>query len=115
MMDPADQNRPDPDELLKKIQQDEAESTQGKLKIFFGMCAGVGKTYTMLEAAHKAKQEKVDVVVGIVETHKRVETEELVKGLEVVPLKDINYRGTIFKEMDTGRHSGKAAVACSCR
>jgi two-component system sensor histidine kinase KdpD len=99
-MDPADQNRPDPDELLKKIQQDEAESTQGKLKIFFGMCAGVGKTYTMLEAAHKAKQEKVDVVVGIVETHKRAETEELVKGLEVVPLKDINYRGTIFKEMD---------------
>jgi len=100
MMDPSEQNRPDPDELLKRIQKDEVESTQGKLKIFFGMCAGVGKTYTMLEAAHKARQEKIDVVVGIVETHKRTETEALALGLEVIPLKEINYRGTIFKEMD---------------
>jgi two-component system sensor histidine kinase KdpD len=99
-MPALEQNRPDPDELLKKIQQEEIESTQGKLKIFFGMCAGVGKTYTMLEAAHKAKQEKIDVVVGIVETHKRAETEELTKGLEFVPLKEVNYRGTIFREMD---------------
>jgi two-component system sensor histidine kinase KdpD len=99
-MEPSEQNRPDPDELLKRIQKDEVESTQGKLKIFFGMCAGVGKTYTMLEAAHKAKEEKINVVVGIVETHKRTETEGLLQGLEIVPLKEINYRGTIFKEMD---------------
>ncbi len=92
--------RPDPDKLLEKIKQEENGIVSGKLKIFFGMCAGVGKTYTMLEAARKAKREGIDVAVGIVETHKRVETEALVEGLEVIPLKEINYRGSIFNEMD---------------
>jgi two-component system sensor histidine kinase KdpD len=99
-MESLEKNRPDPDEILKKIQKEEKENARGKLKIFFGMCAGVGKTYNMLEAAQKAKREKVDVVVGIVETHKRVETEEMLQGLDIIPLKEINYRGSIFKEMD---------------
>ncbi|MEO8232449.1 MAG: sensor histidine kinase KdpD, partial [Ignavibacteriota bacterium] len=76
------------------------KSTKGRLKIFFGMCAGVGKTFSMLEAAQKAKGDGVDVVIGIVETHKRIETEELTEGLEIIPLKEILYRETIFKEFD---------------
>jgi two-component system sensor histidine kinase KdpD len=99
-MEDSEVNRPDPDVLLKKITQKEDKSTKGRLKIFFGMCAGVGKTYSMLEAAQKAKVDGVDVVIGIVETHKRAETEELTEGLEVIPLKEISYRESIFKEMD---------------
>lgn len=93
-------NRPDPYELLEAIKEQEEKDLTGKLKIFFGMCAGVGKTYSMLEAAHKAKQDGVDVVIGVVETHKRLETEELTQGLEIVHLNEISYRGTNFKEMD---------------
>ncbi len=99
-MEDQEVNRPDPDVLLKKITQKEDKSTRGRLKIFFGMCAGVGKTYSMLEAAQKAKIDGIDVVIGIVETHKRVETEELIEGLEIIPLKEINYRESIFKELD---------------
>ncbi len=99
-MEDSEVNRPDPDILLKKINQKEDKSTKGRLKIFFGMCAGVGKTYSMLEAAQKAKDDGVDVVIGIVETHKRLETEELIEGLEVIPLKEISYRESLFKEMD---------------
>ncbi len=99
-MEDSEVNRPDPDTLLKKIIQKEDKSTKGRLKIFFGMCAGVGKTYSMLEAAQKAKADGVDVVIGIVETHKRIETEELVEGLEIIPLKEVFYRESIFKEFD---------------
>ncbi len=99
-MNDTDSLRPDPDRLLEKIKKEEAGKTEGKLKIFFGMCAGVGKTYTMLEAAQKARREKIDVVIGIVETHNRVETVALTNGLEKIPLKEINYRGTDFNEMD---------------
>jgi two-component system, OmpR family, sensor histidine kinase KdpD len=99
-MEDAELTRPDPEILLKKITEKEDKSTKGKLKIFFGMCAGVGKTYSMLEAAQKAQVDGIDVVVGIVETHKRIETEELLEGLEAVQLKEILYRDSIFKEMD---------------
>jgi len=92
--------RPDPDKLLEKIKKEENGKTEGKLKIFFGMCAGVGKTYTMLEAAQKARREGINVVIGIVETHNRIETESLTNGLERISLKGINYRGTDFNEMD---------------
>ena len=95
-----DQNRPDPDKLLDSIKKEEEKSRKGKLKIFFGMCAGVGKTYSLLESAHKAKKDGTDVVIGLVETHKRVETQRLVEGLESIPLSEVNYRDTIFKEMD---------------
>ena len=70
-------NRPDPDELLDKLQRDEAKSQRGKLKIFFGASAGVGKTYAMLQAARRRKEDGVDVVVGIAETHGRGETAAL--------------------------------------
>ncbi len=99
-MNDTDSSRPDPDKLLEKIKKEETGESIGKLKIFFGMCAGVGKTYTMLEAAQKARREGIDIVIGIVETHKRAETESLTNGLEKIPLKEINYRGTVFNEMD---------------
>ena len=90
--------RPDPDELLKNIQAE--ETRRGRLKIFLGYVAGVGKTYAMLEAAHQRKAQGVDVVVGYIETHKRAETEELVEGLEVLPRKLVEYRGVTLPEMD---------------
>ena len=77
-------NRPDPDTLLGRVQEEEAQRTRGKLKVFFGATAGVGKTYAMLEAAHTRRKEGVDVVVGWVDTHGRAETEALLTGLEVV-------------------------------
>ena len=77
--------RPDPDKLLEKVQAEELAQKKGKLKIFFGACPGVGKTYSMLEAARAKKAEGLDVVVGLVETHGRKETAALVAGLEVLP------------------------------
>lgn len=96
-----DEFRPDPDALLAVIQKDEARQQRGKLKIFFGMAAGVGKTYAMLESAQQLHLKGVDVVVGYVETHKRAETELLLEGLEIVPRQRIEYRGTWMEEMDT--------------
>ena len=63
------QQRPDPDALLKRVQAEEARQSEGKLKIFFGANPGVGKTYAMLEAAHEQRRDGVDVVIGVVETH----------------------------------------------
>lgn len=96
-----DDYRPDPDALLAAIQKDEERQQRGKLKIFFGMAAGVGKTYTMLEAAQRLKSEGVDVVVGYIETHQRAETEALLAGLEIIPRQKVEYRGTRMDEMDT--------------
>ena len=79
------EHRPDPDTLLARVQEEEAHQARGKLKIFFGATAGVGKTYAMLEAAHARRAEGVDVVVGWVDTHHRAETEALLQGLEVLP------------------------------
>ena len=82
-----------------------AESTllTGKLKIFFGYAAGVGKTYAMLEAAHQAQKEGMDVVVGYVEPHARPDTLALLDGLESLPCKEIDYRGIKLKEFDLDR------------
>src|SRR5688572_28549388 len=93
--------RHDPDRLLPAIQKDEARRQRGKLKIFFGMVAGVGKTYAMLDSASQLQAEGIDVVVGYVETHGRAETEALLNNLEIVPRKQLDYRGTILEEMDT--------------
>jgi two-component system sensor histidine kinase KdpD len=90
--------RPDADKLLKHIQAE--DSNKGKLKIFFGAVAGVGKTYSMLEDARHRKREGVDVAIGIVETHKRPETEALLEGLEIIPLKSVTYRNIEVKEFD---------------
>jgi two-component system sensor histidine kinase KdpD len=92
--------RPDPDRLLKQIQAEEREATGAKLKLFFGPYPGVGKTYAMLEAARERKKQGVDVVAGIVETHGRPETTALLKDLEILPRKEIPYKGVVLKEFD---------------
>jgi two-component system sensor histidine kinase KdpD len=95
-----DENRPDPDALLVRVQEEERQKARGKLKIFLGYAAGVGKTYAMLEAAQSRKADGIDVVVAVIETHGRVETEALLPGLEVIPRKQIEYRGVKLTEMD---------------
>ena len=99
-MNSPDENRKRPDVLLDLIKKEEEKERRGKLKIFIGMCAGVGKTYTMLEAAQKAARNKIDVAVAIVETHGRSETEKLLNGLEIIPRKKIDYRLSSFRELD---------------
>jgi two-component system sensor histidine kinase KdpD len=91
--------RSDPDELLKQIQTE--DSSRGKLKIFLGYAAGVGKTYTMLEAAHQRQQQGVDVVIGYIETHDREDTDALVHGLEILPQRLVEYHGITLKELNT--------------
>lgn len=92
--------RPDPDALLAQIKQQEIRESKGKLKIFLGYAAGVGKTYGMLKAAHDRLHEGIDVRIGYVETHGRVETEELVRGLPLIPRKEVTYKTTTLSEMD---------------
>ncbi len=92
--------RPDPDALLSKLQAEEKAQKRGKLKIFFGASPGVGKTYAMLEAARAKKAEGLDVVVGPLETHGRVETARLLEGLEILPPQELEYRGTKMREFD---------------
>ncbi|HDR9582933.1 TPA: DUF4118 domain-containing protein [Burkholderia stabilis] len=93
-------NRPDPDQLLDKLQRDEEKQRRGQLKIFFGASAGVGKTYAMLQAARQRLQDGVDVVIGVVETHGRSETAALLDGLDVLPPARIDYRGRTLAEFD---------------
>ncbi len=92
--------RPNPDELLERVRADEARERRGRLKIFFGYAAGVGKTFTMLEAARRAKAEGVDVVAGYVEPHGRKDTESMLETLEVLPFKMVPYRGVNLREFD---------------
>lgn len=92
--------RPDPDTLLHRVQQEEARASRGKLKIFFGACAGVGKTFAMLSAAQTAQAQGVPLLVGLVETHGRSETEAMAQGLPRLPLKSITYRGKALPEFD---------------
>ncbi len=80
-----DEVRPDPDQLLARVEAEEARAKRGRLRIFFGASAGVGKTYAMLEAARSLRSGGTDVVVGYVEPHGRVETERLLEGLERLP------------------------------
>ncbi|WP_314947080.1 sensor histidine kinase KdpD [Bradyrhizobium cosmicum] len=92
------EQRPSPEALLQAAHREEGAS--GKLKIFVGAAPGVGKTYEMLQSAHAKRKAGVDVVVGFVETHGRAETEALVRGLEAIPRKRLDYRGQIVEEMD---------------
>jgi two-component system sensor histidine kinase KdpD len=94
-----DYSRPSPDELLARVKAEEEQKGRGRLKIFLGYAPGVGKTYTMLEAARQRKKD-MDVAVAYVDTHGRVETEALLEGLEVIPRKQIEYRGIMLPEMD---------------
>ncbi|HVN73849.1 MAG TPA: sensor histidine kinase KdpD [Methanoregula sp.] len=92
--------RPDPDTLLARVQGEERQKSRGKLKIFLGYIAGVGKTYEMLQAAHLRRREGIDVRIGYVETHGRPETDALLPGLALIPRKMVEYRGVTIPEMD---------------
>ncbi len=94
------EERPNPDQLLERVQREERKARRGKLKLFFGACAGVGKTFAMLSAAHMLKQQGMDVLVGLVETHGRVDTAELLEGLDILPPKKTEYRGKLLAEFD---------------
>ncbi len=95
----AEHIRPDPDALLAELRQ-EAPSNQGRLTAFLGMCPGVGKTYTMLQFGRQRLREGVNVVVGIVETHGRAETEALLVGLPMIPRRAVEYKGVTLHETD---------------
>lgn len=92
--------RPNPDQLLARMQREEKRARRGKLRIFFGYAAGVGKTYAMLSAAQRERAEGVDVVVGYVEPHGRAETEALLAGLEALPFQFVPYRGVQLREFN---------------
>ena len=96
----SDDRRPNPDALLAALQRDEAKRRRGRLKVFLGMCAGVGKTYTMLEAARRELAAGCNVAAGYVETHGRKETDALAEGLPVIPRWQIEYRGLLLSEFD---------------
>jgi two-component system sensor histidine kinase KdpD len=96
----SDDSRPDPDALLARVQREEKKRRRGRLKVFFGASAGVGKTYGMLLAAREKRTEGVDVIVGVVETHGRADTASLLEGLEILPQRVVDYRGTALHEFD---------------
>ena len=95
------ERRPSPDALLKEVQRSERKS--GRLKIFLGAAPGVGKTFEMLLTAQAKRRENADIVIGVVETHGRRETQALLEGLEVVPPKRVEYKGRSFEELDLDR------------
>jgi len=92
--------RPTPEAMLKLAQAEESQSEQGRLKVFLGYAAGVGKTYAMLEAARERKRDGRDLVVGYVESHGRSETDALLTGLELIPRRQLSYAGVTLPEMD---------------
>ncbi len=96
----TERDRPNPDALLAALQRDEARQHRGRLKVFLGMCAGVGKTYAMLEAARREAAAGRDVVIGYLETHGRKETDALAEGLHAIPRRTVQYRGMQLSEFD---------------
>ncbi|CAA9380313.1 MAG: Osmosensitive K+ channel histidine kinase KdpD, partial [uncultured Phycisphaerae bacterium] len=96
----APPDRPDPDALLAEVKRQESRQRRGKLKVFFGMSAGVGKTYAMLEEARNRAAEGANVLVGYAEPHIRPDTETLLLGMDILPYKVVEYRGASLKEFD---------------
>src|SRR5512147_756311 len=92
----ATTKRPSAQDFLELVER----SKRGRLKLYLGFAAGVGKTYRMLEEAHALRRRGVDVVLGVIETHGRAETQALLPGLETVPLRVVEYRGIKVEEMD---------------
>src|ERR1700745_1531128 len=90
------EGRPGAEDFLELVER----AKRGRLKVYIGSAAGVGKTYQMLEAAHALKKRGVDVLLGFIETHDRLDTAALIEGLEVVPRKRIEYKGVVVEEMD---------------
>jgi two-component system sensor histidine kinase KdpD len=91
-------SRPDPEALLREVQREEEK--RGRLKIFLGYAPGVGKTYAMLNEAHVLKNRGEDIVVGVIETHGRIETEALLKDLELIPQRRLKYQNIVLEELD---------------
>src|ERR1700761_5608231 len=104
----TDTSRPKPEHFLTLIRQQQ----RGRLKIYLGFAAGVGKTYDMLSEAHRLKRQGVDVVIGIIETHGRAETAALVDGLEQVPRRKIEYHGITLEEMDVDAIIARRPKVC---
>jgi two-component system sensor histidine kinase KdpD len=108
-----ERSRPDPDELLARIKAEE-QPTRGRLRIYLGAAPGVGKTFAMLQEGNRRKERGTDVVIGFVETHGRQHTVEQIGDLEVVPPREVPYKGVIVREMDTdaviARHPRVALV-----
>jgi two-component system sensor histidine kinase KdpD len=96
----ATDQRPNPDELLQQVVKEEKKRSRGKLKVFLGYSAGVGKTYAMLEDAHRRKDRGTDVVIALLESHGRKETEALLVGLETISPRKVEYRGIRLNEPD---------------
>ncbi len=107
-----EERRPDPEQLLQRAREEEDRKREGQLKLFFGAAPGIGKTYAMLEAARQKRAEGVDIIVGLVETHGRKETGALIEGLEILPRRNVEYRGTFLKEfdLDTALHRKPAII-----
>ena len=103
-----EERRADPDALLR-IAEGERQG-KGKLKVFFGMAAGVGKTFAMLKEAERQRAEGIDVVIGYLESHQRRETDELAAGIEVVPRMSLEYRGKVLQEMDVDAVKSRLAA-----
>src|SRR3954465_6902791 len=95
-MAPTEPARPTPEQFLNLIRRQE----RGRLKVYLGSSAGVGKTFAMLREGQRLRKQGVDVAAGIVETHGRAETAEQVGELEIIPARDIEYRGVMLREMD---------------
>src|ERR1043166_6177490 len=93
-------DRPNPDELLARVQAEEKKQARGKLKVFFGAAPGVGKTYAMLEPGRKRAKEGAEAAVGYIEPHARPDTQALVLGLDVLERRQVDYRGTKLWEFD---------------
>ena len=100
MNDNDERERPSPEAMLKLAQAEEDQAAKGKLKMFLGYAAGVGKTYSMLTVAHQLKKEGTDVVAAYIESHGRMETDALLQGLEVTPKAMIEYQGVLLPELD---------------
>jgi two-component system sensor histidine kinase KdpD len=96
----SEPRRPSPDEALARVREESGKAKRGRCRIFLGMAPGVGKTFAMLSAAQRLAHEGVDVVIGVVETHRRAETERLLLGLDILPRQTIEYRGTTLEEFD---------------
>src|SRR5215468_2109600 len=92
----SEEDRRDPEAFLDLVPQ----AQKGTLKVYLGGAAGVGKTYRMLEEAHRLRADGYDVVLGFIETHKRAETAARIGDLEIVPQRQVTYRGVVLKEMD---------------
>ena len=104
----ADPVRPSPEQFLSLIRRQE----RGRLKVYLGSAAGVGKTYAMLREGHRLKQQGLDVAIGLVETHGRAETADQIGDLEVIPPRTIEYRGVTLREMDLDAILARKPAVC---